>query len=527
MKYDFEMDLDEQSSVGKIAAQIKLGSKVLEFGPGNGRLTKHMIGAKNCEVSIVELDKELFDYVSDFAQDGFYGDIESFEWANYFAGQTFDYVLFADVLEHLVDPGKTLAKVREFLNEEGEILITFPNLAHNSVLIDLFNNELPWASYGLLDETHNSFYTHTGFKKVFERAGLHINIEDYLYLAVGDTELDSTYEELPKAVRYDFKMRPFGEVYQYFFSLKKHPVESKAVQPQNSNYVKVMEMIQQTAQGETAQQIPFNNFTGENQTLTFPIAESTETVAIRFEKQPGFIEFRAEVAGDCVEFIQSNAVIKTPSDCYLFDGEEVPEFLITEAAGKDLTIHCHYRFIGELTDTMKEVLAVIKPMNEVKKELRQKNAELEKELQESNEEKEALDHYLQTTTNRYCSLLDKNEWSIKPKGMRRTKETAKKIQAKELSLRIDEKTWDAETKILKIVGWGISKEDRTPLSYKLSADQSPYFDATPILRDEVNQAEQLPEDTKAGFELQILCEQEQAFLVEVIAENGRSWHVEM
>lgn len=78
MKYDFEMDLDEQSSVGKIAAQIKPGSKVLEFGPGNGRLTKHLIGAKQCEVSIVELDKELFDFVSEFAQDGFYGDIESF-----------------------------------------------------------------------------------------------------------------------------------------------------------------------------------------------------------------------------------------------------------------------------------------------------------------------------------------------------------------------------------------------------------------------------------------------------------------
>ncbi|WP_396336114.1 hypothetical protein, partial [Enterococcus faecium] len=42
-------------------------------------------------------DKELFDFVSEFAQDGFYGDIESFEWANYYAGQTFDYVLFADV----------------------------------------------------------------------------------------------------------------------------------------------------------------------------------------------------------------------------------------------------------------------------------------------------------------------------------------------------------------------------------------------------------------------------------------------
>ena len=92
-----------------------------------------------------------------------------------------------------------------------------------------------------------------------------------MYLAVGDTELKSTYEELPEAVRYDFKMRPFGEVYQYFFSLMKHPVaQSSIAEPQNSNYVKVLEVTQQTKQDETIQQIPFNNFTGENETLSFP-----------------------------------------------------------------------------------------------------------------------------------------------------------------------------------------------------------------------------------------------------------------
>lgn len=316
MKYDFEMDLDEQSSVGKIAAQIKPGSKVLEFGPGNGRLTKHLIGAKNCQVSIVELDKELFDFVNEFSQDGFYGDIESFEWANYYGGQTFDYILFADVLEHLVNPGATLKKVREFLNEDGEILITFPNLVHNSVMIHLFNNELPWASYGLLDETHNSFYTHDGFQKVFEKAGLYVNIEDYLYLAVGDTELKSTYGELPEAVRYDFKMRPFGEVYQYFFSLMKHPVEkNKVSEPQNSNYVRLMDMKQKTASQETSQTIPFNNHTGENQVLSFSIPEDVETVSFLFEEQPSTIEFQVEISGEKSEYLQTNAVIRTPSDC--------------------------------------------------------------------------------------------------------------------------------------------------------------------------------------------------------------------
>ena len=39
MKYDFEMETDESTSVGKIVAQIKENSDVLEFGPGNGRMS--------------------------------------------------------------------------------------------------------------------------------------------------------------------------------------------------------------------------------------------------------------------------------------------------------------------------------------------------------------------------------------------------------------------------------------------------------------------------------------------------------
>lgn len=43
--------------------------------------------------------------------------------------------------------------------------------------------------------------------------GLFINIEDYLYLVVGDIELKLIYEELLEVVCYDFKMWLFGEVY--------------------------------------------------------------------------------------------------------------------------------------------------------------------------------------------------------------------------------------------------------------------------------------------------------------------------
>ena len=46
------------------------------------------------------------------------------------------------------ESSKRLSKSQTVLKPGGQILITFPNLAHNSVLIDLFNNRLTWNETG-------------------------------------------------------------------------------------------------------------------------------------------------------------------------------------------------------------------------------------------------------------------------------------------------------------------------------------------------------------------------------------------
>ncbi|WP_208920874.1 class I SAM-dependent methyltransferase, partial [Enterococcus cecorum] len=96
------------TSLGKIVKQIKPHSNVLEFGPGNGRMTRYLIDVLHCEVSIVEFDKELFDFVMTFAKDGVYGNIEDYHWVEKFKGQKYDAVVFADVLEHLTNPEEVL-----------------------------------------------------------------------------------------------------------------------------------------------------------------------------------------------------------------------------------------------------------------------------------------------------------------------------------------------------------------------------------------------------------------------------------
>ncbi|MCC3401030.1 class I SAM-dependent methyltransferase [Eubacterium callanderi] len=159
MKYDFDLALDQNTSTGKIIAHIKDGSRVLEFGPGNGRVTRYLTEVKQCRVSIVEFDKELYIEVMKFADDGFLGNIEDFEWCEYFSDQLFDVIIFADVLEHLQDPLKVLECSKKCLKSDGVFLVSFPNIGHNSVLIDLFNNNFCYNEYGLLDKTHNTFYT--------------------------------------------------------------------------------------------------------------------------------------------------------------------------------------------------------------------------------------------------------------------------------------------------------------------------------------------------------------------------------
>lgn len=88
-----------------------------------------------------------------------------------FAPQTFDYIIFGDVLEHLRDPLETLRYCRGFLKEEGRILASIPNLMHISVMEDLLRGNFTYTETGLLDKTHIHFFTYNEIAKIFETGG--------------------------------------------------------------------------------------------------------------------------------------------------------------------------------------------------------------------------------------------------------------------------------------------------------------------------------------------------------------------
>jgi 2-polyprenyl-3-methyl-5-hydroxy-6-metoxy-1,4-benzoquinol methylase len=81
-----------------------------------------------------------------------------------------DCVIFADVLEHLVDPWQTVRRFRSIIPRGGTILASIPNVANQSVLRGLLRHRWDYASHGILDRTHLRFFTRETALEMFEQA---------------------------------------------------------------------------------------------------------------------------------------------------------------------------------------------------------------------------------------------------------------------------------------------------------------------------------------------------------------------
>lgn len=221
LKYNFDLELVNNNSLLLILQQIKPGSAVLEFGPANGRLTKYLKQELNCDVYLAELDEEAGKEALEYGKALVVGDIENYEWYDEYREIKFDYILFADVLEHLRDPKSVLEKSKLLLKQGGSFLLSVPNMAHNSVLIDLMRNELCYTNVGLLDNTHIHFFTYNSLERMLKECDLYPNKRMGTYCEVGKTEIINSVHDIPGISPEYWNTRQYGEVYQFVYEVKK------------------------------------------------------------------------------------------------------------------------------------------------------------------------------------------------------------------------------------------------------------------------------------------------------------------
>lgn len=88
--------------------------------------------------------------------------------------KTYDAIVCADVLEHLVDPVAVLGQLKRVATDDALFIISLPNVAHLAVRMMLLAGYFPKMERGILDRTHLHFFTRDTAGQMLRSAGLEV-----------------------------------------------------------------------------------------------------------------------------------------------------------------------------------------------------------------------------------------------------------------------------------------------------------------------------------------------------------------
>lgn len=162
---------DVNNSWNQLYKYVPEGSRVLDVGCSSGNFGHVLINEKKCDVTGLDIDKEDIARAKKVLTQAFVRNIERDKIDD--LGQ-FDIVIFADVLEHLLDPLTALEKVKALLKPKGRIVFSIPNMAHASVRLMLLKGFFEYMPIGVLDRTHLHYYDEIEVQHLFAEAKLKI-----------------------------------------------------------------------------------------------------------------------------------------------------------------------------------------------------------------------------------------------------------------------------------------------------------------------------------------------------------------
>jgi 2-polyprenyl-3-methyl-5-hydroxy-6-metoxy-1,4-benzoquinol methylase len=150
------------------------GSRVLDVGCGAGALAAALKAAGAAYVAGIEFDRRAAASarsVVDLLVEGSVLDAPL-----PFAAGEFDWLIFADVLEHLPDPDRALTRCLPYLTPEGRVVVSVPNSRFYLVLLRLMLDRWSYTDSGVRDRTHLRIFTRRSLERMLARHGLAIEL---------------------------------------------------------------------------------------------------------------------------------------------------------------------------------------------------------------------------------------------------------------------------------------------------------------------------------------------------------------
>ena len=189
--------------------------RVLEVGCGFGMtLSRIKYMYPNAEVYGIELSEEIARIASN-QFDVMEGDIETIKLP--YPEGYFDYIIFADILNQLIQPESILKRMQPYLRHDGCFLCSIPNIMHWSAILPVLQGKFTYQDTGILDKNNLRFFTLDSIIDMIKSCGMAIN-------EIIGTSLESDYTKEQLDLRKHIRTLPYiapeetFNVYQYVFS---------------------------------------------------------------------------------------------------------------------------------------------------------------------------------------------------------------------------------------------------------------------------------------------------------------------
>lgn len=214
--YDYEFDLESDVAPARVFRMVRPGSRVLEVGAGPGSVTRPLVEVNGCDVVALEVDPTALEILRTVTPKVVDGDLNKAGWSRDIEAKhgKFDFVIAADVLEHVYNPWAVLEEMVSLLAEGGSIILSVPHVGHASVAACLLDEDFEYWPWGLLDRTHIRFFGIKNVQTLINGAGLSIEDAQFVVRTPAMTEFARRWQRLPTDIRAALQRNRYAHVLQ-------------------------------------------------------------------------------------------------------------------------------------------------------------------------------------------------------------------------------------------------------------------------------------------------------------------------
>lgn len=230
---------DRAQPLCQIAKLLPEGATVLDIGAGSGILGRVLERAgKRVIIDGIEPNEFAVELARPFYRAIYQGYAQNYFQA--IQATPYDYVVLADVIEHIPDPAAFLAELLGNLPESTKLIVSIPNIAFGGVRLALLNGTFDYVDSGLLERTHLRFFTLATAQKLFDL--LHLSPERVLSLerSFYRVEFARKYLTASPLKIWSLANDPDARAYQYLFVLTRNKPHAIAVEHHGASAMNIL-----------------------------------------------------------------------------------------------------------------------------------------------------------------------------------------------------------------------------------------------------------------------------------------------